>query len=187
MMDILTLLLIAVGLAMDSFSVSITSGLSLKSPRIRDGLKIGAFFGFFQAFMPILGWLGALTLIDFISDYDHWAAFFLLLLIGFKMIRESAAGEHGGLRRINMLTCLVLLGLSVATSIDALAVGATLAFLKVKILSPVVMFGAVTFLLSFSGMYLGNRIGKIVGRKIEGLGGAILILIAVMILLEHLF
>lgn len=185
MMDVWALLLIAVGLAMDSFSVSITSGLSLKSPRIRDGLKIGAFFGFFQAFMPILGWLGALTLIDLISDYDHWAAFFMLLLIGFKMIRESAAGEKGGLR-INMLTWLVMLGLSVATSIDALAVGATLAFLHVKILTPVVLFGVVTFLLSFAGMYLGNRIGKILGRKIEGLGGALLILIAVMILLEHL-
>jgi len=185
-MDVSTILLIAVGLAMDSFSVSITSGLSLESPRIKDALKVGTFFGFFQAFMPLIGWLGALNLIEFISGFDHWVAFFLLLLIGYKMIHESLTGKNGDLG-INMLRLTVLLMLSVATSIDALAVGISLAFLRFSILFSMIVFGVITFLLSFLGLYLGNRIGKMFGRKIEIFGGAILILIAVKILLEHLF
>jgi len=186
MMDVPTVLLIAVGLAMDSFSVSITSGLSLKSPRISDALKVGTFFGFFQAFMPLIGWLAALTLIDFISGFDHWAAFFLLMLVGCKMIHESVMGKNSG-TRTNMLSWLVLLTLSVATSIDALAVGISFAFLKFSIIFSAVMIGVITFLLSFLGLYLGNQIGKMLGRKVEIIGGVILILIAVKILLEHLF
>jgi len=186
MMDIPTVLLIAVALAMDSFSVSVTSGLFLKSPKIRDALKIGIFFGFFQAFMPLIGWLGALTLIRFISEFDHWAAFFLLLLIGCKMIRESITRKDGD-SRTNMLSWAVLLTFSVATSIDALAVGLSLAFLRFPILSSAIVIGVVTFLLSFFGLYLGNRIGKFFERKVEMIGGVILILIGARILLEHLF
>jgi len=184
-MDTSTILLIAIALAMDSFSVSVTSGLSLKSPRIRDALKVGMFFGFFQAFMPIIGWLGALTLIEFISNFDHWVAFFLLLLIGCKMIRESFTGKNGK-SRTNMLSWAVLLTFSVATSIDALAVGLSLAFLKFPIISSVIMIGSVTFLLSFFGLYLGNSIGKFFEKKVEMIGGVILIIIGIRILLEHL-
>ena len=186
MMDIPTVLLIAVALAMDSFSVSVTSGLFLKSPKIRDALKIGIFFGFFQAFMPLIGWLGALTLIRVISEFDHWAAFFLLLLIGCKMIHESVTRKDGD-SRTNMLSWAVLLTFSVATSIDALAVGLSLAFLRFPILSSAIVIGVVTFLLSFFGLYLGNRIGKFFERKVEMIGGVILILIGARILLEHLF
>ena len=185
MMDIPTVLLIAVGLAMDSFSVSITSGLYLESPRIEDALKVGAFFGFFQAFMPLIGWLGALTLIDLISGFDHWVAFFLLLLIGCKMIYESAMRKNGSLRN-NMLNGIVLLTLSIATSIDALAVGISLAFLRFSIFFSVIIIGVVTFILSFFGLYLGSHGGKLLGRKIEIIGGVILILIGIKILLEHL-
>ena len=184
-MDVLTVFLIAVGLAMDSFSVSITSGIYVKSPRIEYALKVGAFFGFFQAFMPIIGWLGALTLIDVISGFDHWAAFFLLLLIGCKMIYESTLRKNSSLRS-NMLSGIVLLTLSVATSIDALAVGISFAFLRFSILLSVIIIGVVTFLFSFFGLYLGSHTGKIFGRKIEIIGGVILIIIGAKILLEHL-
>jgi len=185
-MDASTILSIAVGLAMDSFSVSVTGGLALKSPRMTDALKVGAFFGFFQAFMPILGWIGALTVIDIISGFDHWVAFLLLLLIGCKMIYESFAGKDGE-ARAEILNGFMLLTLSIATSIDALAVGLSLAFLKYSILSSAVVIGTVTFLLSFLGLHLGNRVGKLIGRKVEAAGGVILILIGVRILLEHLF
>jgi len=186
-MDVPTLLLIAVGLAMDSFSVSITGGLFLESPRIRDALKVGTFFGFFQAFMPLIGWLAALTIMDFISEFDHWAAFFLLMLIGCKMIHESMVRKEDDDIRTNMLSWFVLLTLSVATSIDALAVGISFAFLKFSIAFSMIVIGVITFLLSFFGLYLGNQFGKLLGRKVEIIGGVILILIAVKILLEHLF
>jgi len=185
MMDIPMVLLIAVGLAMDSFSVSITSGIHVKTPRIEYALKIGGVFGFFQAFMPLIGWVGASTLIDLISGFDHWAAFFLLLLIGCKMIYESSVRKNSELRN-NMLGGIMLLTLSIATSIDALAVGITLAFLRFHIFLSVVIIGVVTFLLSFLGLYLGSHVGKMFGRKIETAGGIILILIGVKILLEHL-
>ena len=185
-MDIPTIFLMAAGLAMDSFSVSITSGIYVKSPRISYALKVGGFFGFFQAFMPLIGWLGALTIIDLISGFDHWAAFFLLLLIGCKMIYESAVRRNGSLRS-GMLSGIMLLTFSVATSIDALAVGISLAFLRFSIFLSVIIIGVVTFILSFFGLYLGSHVGKMLGRKIEIIGGTILILIGVKILLEHLY
>ena len=184
-MDILTIFLIAVGLAMDSFSASIASGIYVKSPRMGDALKVGGFFGFFQAFMPLIGWLGALTLLDVISNLDHWIAFFLLLLIGCKMMRKSTNGENGILKE-GELNGVTLLTLSFATSIDALAVGITFAFLRFPIFSSVIIIGTVTFLLSFLGLYMGSYVSKAFGRKIEIIGGIILIMIGVKILLEHL-
>jgi len=182
--DVPTILLIAVGLAMDSFSVSIASGIYVRSPKIEDVLKVGGFFGFFQAFMPLIGWLGALTLLDVISNFDHWIAFFLLLLIGCKMIK-SANGKNGILKE-DVLNGVTLLTLSVATSIDALAVGVTFAFLRFPIFSSIIIIGTVTFLLSFLGLYMGSYVSKAFKRKIEIIGGIILIMIGVKILLEHL-
>jgi len=127
-MDIITLL-IAFGLAMDSFAVSITSGLTMKNPRVRNALKIAAFFGSFQAFMPVLGWLAGISILDLISGVDHWIAFGLLSLIGCKMIYESTRTEASR-KELNPLNGYVLLMLSVATSVDALAVGISLAFLR---------------------------------------------------------
>jgi len=184
-MDIPTVLLIAAGLAMDSFSVSVTSGIYMKSRRVEDALKIGGFFGFFQAFMPIIGWLGAMTLTDFISGFDHWIAFSLLLFIGCRMIYDAASGKNGDLRS-NALDGILLLTLSVATSIDALAVGISFAFLRASIFLPAIVIGTVTFLLSFFGLYLGSQASKNFGGKIEMVGGGILIIIGVKILLEHL-
>ena len=184
-MDIISLIFIAFGLAMDAFAVSITSGLTIKSLKIKNALKIAIFFGLFQAIMPIIGWLAGLSFRDYISSIDHWIAFGLLSVIGSKMIYESFHMESNK-RKINPLNVYVLLIFSVATSIDALAVGLSLSFLKVSIVFPALIIGIVTFLLSILGVYIGNRFGHYFERKIEMIGGLILIFIGIKILVEHL-
>jgi putative Mn2+ efflux pump MntP len=184
-MSFLTMFLIAVGLAMDAFAVSIGSGLTIKQLKVRHALQIAAFFGLFQAMMPVLGWLGGLSFKALVSRIDHWIAFILLVAIGVRMIYESGRQKAEGKRK-NPLKLPILLVLSVATSIDALAVGVSLAFLDVAILCPVVVIGAVTLILSFAGVYIGDRLGHFFERKIEALGGLILIAIGLKILIEHL-
>jgi putative Mn2+ efflux pump MntP len=182
-MDI-TILLIALGLAMDSFSVAIANGLATKTFKTPSALKIASFFGFFQAIMLIIGWYAGIHLIDLISEYDHWVAFFLLAVIGSRMIYESTQKESAKL--VSSLSIKVLLLLSVATSIDALAVGLSLSLLKVSATIPAITTGAVTFSLSFFGVYIGGRFGCILKNRVESLGGLILIIIGLKILLEHL-
>jgi putative Mn2+ efflux pump MntP len=184
-MNIISIIFIAVGLAMDAFAVSITSGITIKSLKINNALKIAAFFGLFQAIMPILGWLAGLSFREIISDVDHWIAFGLLFLIGCKMIYESSKMEIDN-NKINPLNLYVLLMLSIATSIDALAIGLTLSFLKVSIILPAIIIGAITFSLSVIGVYFGNKFGHYFERKIEMVGGFILIGIGIKILIEHL-
>ena len=180
----LIILLIALGLAMDSFSVSITNGLTNKFFKATDALKIGIFFGLFQAIMLVFGWLAGVNVIDLIAGFDHWIAFALLSCIGCRMIYESIKKESKKI--LSPLNISVLLMLSIATSIDALAVGLSLSFLKVSIVVPVIITGIITFLLSFLGVYLGNRFGRFFKNKIGVLGGLILIIIGLRILIEHL-
>ncbi len=170
---------------MDAFAVSITNGITIKYLRINNALKIAIFFGSFQAFMPLVGWLAGLSLRDFISGIDHWIAFGLLSLIGCKMIYESIKIESRG-EKVDPLNVYVLLMLSLATSIDALAVGVSLAFLKISIVTPIIVIGIVTFLLSFLGVFVGNKSGHFFENKIEIIGGLILIGIGIKILVEHL-
>jgi putative Mn2+ efflux pump MntP len=184
-MDIISIIIIAVGLAMDAFAVSITSGITIKRLHINHALKIALFFGLFQAIMPIIGWLAGLSLRDYISAIDHWIAFGLLSFIGCKMIYESITVQSSK-KEINPLNVYVLLVLSVATSIDALAVGVSFAFLKVSIVTPVIIIGTVTFLLSYLGVYIGDRIGHFFENKIEIAGGILLIGIGIKILVEGL-
>lgn len=184
-MDLITIVFIAVGLAMDSFSVSITSGITIKRLRITNALKIAIFFGLFQAVMPIIGWLVGLSVIEFISGVDHWVAFGLLSLIGCKMIYESIKkAPHR--KEVNPLNVYVLLMLSVATSIDALAVGVSFAFLRITIAIPIIIIGTVTFLLSLFGVHAGNKFGHLFEKKTAIIGGLILIAIGIKILVEHL-
>ena len=184
-MDMITIVFVAFGLAMDAFAVSITSGLTIRHLRINHALRIALFFGSFQAVMPIIGWLAGLSLRDFISDIDHWIAFGLLSFIGLKMIYEAITMKEGD-KAISPLNSSVLLMLSIATSIDALAVGVSFAFLKISIATPVIVIGIVTFLLSFLGIFIGNRLGHFFEKKIEILGGLTLIGIGIKILVEHL-
>ena len=182
-MDI-TILLIALGLAMDSFSVAIANGLATQTFKTPKALKIAAFFGFFQAIMLIIGWYAGVHILDLISDFDHWVAFFLLIFIGSRMIYESIRKKSNTI--VSSLSIKVLLILSIATSIDALAVGLSLSLLKVSIIIPAIVTGVVTFSLSFFGVYLGGRFGRVLKNRVESLGGLILVAIGLKILLEHL-
>jgi len=181
-MDI-TILLIALGLAMDAFSVSIANGLATKTFKISKALTIALFFGLFQGLMPIFGWLAGESIADYISAFDHWIAFALLTFIGVKMIYESITNKPN--KFLGAYSIKVILILSVATSIDALAVGLSFSFLGISIFFPAIIIGVITFLLSFFGVYVGRRFGKILKNRIEILGGLILVIIGLKILFEH--
>ncbi|HDP24505.1 MAG TPA: manganese efflux pump [Deltaproteobacteria bacterium] len=183
--ELVTVVFIAVGLAMDSFAVSITSGSTMGKLRVRHAFRIALFFGGFQGLMPLIGYLSGLSLRTYLAHIDHWIAFGLLAGIGCKMIYESMKMGDSE-RNFDPTNLLVLLGLSVATSIDALAVGISLSMIKVDIIVPALVIGLITFGFSLAGVYIGKRLGHIFERKIELLGGVILIGIGVKILLEHL-
>ncbi len=177
------LFLIAVSLSMDAFAVSVCKGLSVGRPQLRHCLSCGIWFGLFQALMPLLGWLLGVRFQGLIVSVDHWVAFVLLGLIGFNMVRESRGGEA------EELDCSfsprAMLPLAVATSIDALAVGITFAFLQVDILPAVIFIGVTTFALSFAGVRMGSVFGSRYRSRAELAGGLVLIGMGLKILLEH--
>ncbi len=185
-MDLITILIIAVALAMDAFAVSIVSGTLLKQLKVRHALRIAVFFGGFQAFMPLVGSLAGLSLREYIASYDHWIIFGLLGTVGGKMICESfKIGSDK--KNFDPSNIFVLLVLSIATSIDALAIGITLSFLRVPLATAVVIIGVVTFTLSYLGVFIGGKIGHFFENKIEAIGGLILIGLGAKILIQHLF
>ena len=183
-MDFISTLLIAIALAMDAFSVSLTKGFTLKNITKSQALWFGIFFGGFQALMPVLGWLGGIQLEWLITTFAPWVAFILLLLIGSNMIRESFSNDEDDSSDKFSFKELTLL--AIATSIDAFAVGITYAVLKTDILIPIIMIGVTAFIFTIIGLYLGKKIGNYFGDKFEILGGVILILLGVKILLEGL-
>lgn len=184
MIELLTIIAIAIGLAMDAFAVSIVSGAAYRQLHVKHVLRIALFFGGFQAFMPLIGSLAGLTLKEYIADYDHWIAFGLLTAVGGKMIYESFKIKEAE-KKFDPTNLITLLALSVATSIDALAVGITLSLIAKSIIVAVIIIGAVTFVLSYIGVAIGKRFGHFFESKIEVLGGVILIGIGVKILVEH--
>ncbi|MFH2068501.1 MAG: manganese efflux pump MntP family protein [Candidatus Omnitrophota bacterium] len=177
-MDLLTIFLIAVGLSLDTFAVSIAAGAVMQYFNFSDALKMAFFFGVFQLVMPVVGWFSGLTLRNFISGVDHWIAFGLLFLVGCKMIYESFKidKEKPG------VNTMVLLGLALATSIDAMAVGLSLSFLRIAVALPAIIIGTVTFLLSFFGVFAGHKFGRLFPGKIEVAGGIVIIGIGIKIL-----
>ena len=181
-MSLLELFLIAVGLSMDAFAVSVCKGLSLRGLKPRHAALVGLYFGGFQALMPVIGWLLGYRFERFITRYDHWIAFVLLTMIGVSMIREAKKAEELN----DDLGFRTMLLLAVATSIDALAVGITFAFLSVRIVPAACLIGVTTFLLSAVGVYIGHIFGLKYKAKAELAGGIILIGIGLKILLEHL-
>lgn len=183
-MSLLELFLLAVGLSMDAFAVSVCKGLSVRRGSMKQALTVGIWFGGFQALMPFLGYLLGITLSSLITSIDHWIAFVLLAFIGFNMIREARSDEENESNdRFDFKT---MLPLAVATSIDALAVGVTFAFLRVNIVPAVSFIGCITFLLSAIGLKAGNIIGAKNRSRAEFAGGLVLILMGIKILLEHL-
>ena len=185
-MDFIQVFLIGVGLAMDAFAVAICKGLNMKKIDYKYTALVALFFGGFQALMPLLGWLLGVRFERYIVSVDHWIAFALLSVIGGNMIKEALSGddedEDGGIT----YDLKELFMLAVATSIDALAVGITFAFLRVDIVSSIIIIGITTFCLSIVGVGIGNRFGAKYKSKAEFAGGTILILIGLKILLEHL-
>jgi len=205
-MNLIELLLLAVALSMDTFAVGICAGLTMKKATIKKMLVMGLYFGIFQAVMPLIGYLAATLFADYIITYDHWITFALLCFLGGKMIAGSFKKEGcpdrecpddtcgdrscpGGKRPDNAEASLKpakMLPLAIATSIDALAVGVSFAFLKVSIAPAVLFIGATTLLLSMLGVKIGNVFGAKFKSKAEFVGGVILALIGLKILLEHL-
>ena len=186
-MSFASVFLIGVSLSMDAFAVSVAKGMCVKGNRLRCALTLAFWFGAFQALMPLIGWAVASQFARYIESFDHWIAFALLLLLGGKMMLDSfkKEEEEEGEKVLKLgLKTLVLM--AVATSIDALAVGVTFAFLQVNVWLAVAMIGSVTFVLSFLGVVIGVRIGDKFEKKAEFFGGLILVLIGVKILLEHL-
>ena len=184
-MDIIGLLIIAVGVSMDAFAVSICKGLSMKKAGIKEGYICGAWFGGFQAGMPLIGYLAGYNFRDYITRFDHWIAFVLLLIIGGNMIKESFSKEEDS--EDASLAFKTMLIMAIATSIDALAVGVTFAFLPdTNIIAAVSFIGVITFSLSMAGVKIGNIFGVKYKDKAEFAGGAILIILGIKILVEHL-
>lgn len=184
-MTLFELFLIGIGLSMDAFAVAVCKGLSMQRIDKKGTLCIGLAFGGFQALMPLIGYLLGSRFAGYIERFDHWVAFVLLAFIGCNMIKESRekAENEETFTGIDLKELLVL---AIATSIDALAVGVTFAFLSVKIVQAISIIGCTTFVLSLVGVYVGNVFGAKYKSRAELTGGIILVLIGTKILLEHL-
>ena len=183
-MGVVELILIAIGLALDAFAVALGKGLTLKRVDGKFALVAGAWFGGFQALMPIIGYLLGRTFAGFVISVDHWIALVLLALIGINMIRDTLWGDKE--QHTSDFSARSMFLMAVATSIDALAVGVTMAFLDVNIWIAATVIGVITFVLSAVGVVLGYRFGTLLGSKAGLLGGVILIGLGVKIILEHL-
>ena len=185
-MGIVELFLIAVGLSMDAFAVSVCKGLAMRRCTWKKGVIVGLYFGGFQALMPLLGYVLGVQFQEVITSIDHWIAFILLGLIGINMVREALGSCEECEEGDESLDVRTMLGLAIATSIDALAIGVTFAFLDVNIVPAISVIGCTTFCLSFVGVIVGNFFGARYKRRAELSGGAILILLGIKILMEHL-
>lgn len=176
----------ALGLSADCFTVALGGSISMRTVSPLQILRVSLSFGFFQALMPLLGWLAGRNLADLIARYDHWIAFALLLAVGGRMIWESVHSKEKKKEATDITRGLMLLTLSCATSVDAFAVGLSLAFLEVDIKMAVSVIGITCFIITALAFLLGGKIGKLVGKRAEAIGGIILIAIGLRILLAHI-
>jgi putative Mn2+ efflux pump MntP len=183
--DFLSILIIAIGLSADCFGVALSGSISMGTVSFLQIFRTSLAFGLFQALMPVLGWLAGRTIADVISAYDHWVAFALLVAIGGGMIWESFRSRNARATGTDFTKGILLLTLSISTSIDALAVGLTLAFLEVNIALASLTIGVVAFIITVMGFLVGRKVGKLLGRRAEAIGGVILIAIGIRIVLTH--
>ena len=181
-MDLLTLFLLAVGLSMDAFAVSICKGLAMKKLTVKQAVIVGAWFGGFQALMPFIGYCLGSTLSGLVDSIDHWIAFILLAFIGINMIKESFEEE----KQNDDFSWKTMLMLAIATAIDALAVGVTFSFESINIFMAISIIGLTTFIIASAGVYIGHVFGNKYEQKAQITGGIILILIGIKILIEGL-
>jgi putative Mn2+ efflux pump MntP len=184
-MDLLTPVLIGIALSMDCFAVSLAIGTSTKTRILYAALIIALCFGVFQTGMTLIGWAAGIGFTGFIAGFDHWLAFLLLAIIGLKMIHEGLEGDEEE-ETISSLQFVPVMLLYLATSIDALAVGVSFAFLRMSIVVPALIIGIVAFIISFAGVLSGMKLKSILGKRIEILGGLILIVIGLNIVFTHL-
>ena len=182
-MGIIELFILAVGLSMDAFAVSICKGLTVGKVKPIHSITAGIYFGGFQALMPTIGYLLGIKFQAMINEIDHWVAFVLLVIIGLNMIKESRSNEEENLDA--SFDFKTMLPLAVATSIDAFAVGITFALLNMSLLLPCTIIGIVAFIFSISGIFIGKKLGNYFGDKFEIIGGVVLILIGIKILLGY--
>jgi putative Mn2+ efflux pump MntP len=182
--DIYSLILLSIGLAMDAFSVATVTGFGLGKIRMRDAARLSFSFGLAHVFMPIAGWLLGSTVVDIIADYDHWLAFLLLVFVGGKMIKEGLGKEEVNYSAIFSSLSLILF--TVAVSIDALAVGLSFSLQKIAIWVPSIFMGGGTLIFTFLDLLLGNRTGQAFGKRSQIIGGLVLIIIGLRIILNHL-
>ncbi len=186
-MDILSVIFIAIALAMDAFSVSISAGIIIGDPDFRHYFRLSFHFGLFQFIMPVIGYFAGAYVENYIKDYDHWIAFGLLFIIGMKMIIEAFPKEEKDVPRKDPSKGINLIILAVATSIDALAVGLSLGVLNRPILLPSIIIGLICSLFSIIGIAIGKKVGSFFSRKTEIIGGIMLIVIGIKILIEHIY
>jgi putative Mn2+ efflux pump MntP len=186
MMELLTITLISIGLAMDAFAVSLGIGTAGQISTLRGKFRLAAHFGIFQAGMTALGWLAGETIVQYVKGFDHWIAFVLLGYVGINLIR-AGFGKDGKAFEQDPSTGRVLVVLSFATSIDAFAVGLSIAFLKVPVLLSVIIIGVVALILSAVGLFTGTRLGEAFGKRMEILGGMILLGIGIRVVITHTF
>jgi manganese efflux pump family protein len=184
-MNYITILIVAIGLSFDTFAVSITTGLMANHIRFWQATKIALVFAFFQGLLPLLGWIVGMQVEGYIKDFDHWIAFGLLFFIGSKMILESLKPVEKR-KEFNPFNPRILIGLAVSTSIDGLIVGVTFAFIDIDIALSVVIIGFITYIAAMLGMLFGKKAGEWFGKRMEIVGGLVLIGIGVKILIEHL-
>jgi manganese efflux pump family protein len=185
--DLISIFLIAIGLSADCFAVALSSGISARNHSWIRILRVALSFGIFQALMPLIGWLIGRTVIDFISGFDHWVAFALLGFVGGKMLWESFRHENEDEEKAaDISRGWLLITMSLATSIDALAVGLSFAFLNIQVSLASPIIGIVAMFITIIGFLVGKHAGKLLGERAEALGGLILIVIAFRILLSHL-
>jgi len=182
-MDLITLFLLSIGLCFDTFAVSVSSGLLRKEIVFWQAVRIAFFLAIFQAVMPVLGWLGGITIKEWIESYDHWVALGILSLLGIKMLVESFKKDEE--KNINPLDIKVIISMALATSIDAFAVGISFAIIEVNMLLAFIIIGSVTFITSMLGILFGKKTGSHFGQKMEIIGGLILIAIGIKIVIEH--
>ncbi len=180
----LSILAIAIALSADCFAVAVSGSIARKNSSA-GVFRVSSSFGFFQALMPLLGWLAGRTVVDYIGNYDHWVAFALLTLIGGHMIWESFRSVSEHRKEVDITKGLLLLTLAVATSIDALAVGLSFAFLRVNMAVASLTIGTVAFVVTTTGFMIGQKAGKLLGKRAEAIGGLILLGIGLRILLSH--
>lgn len=185
-MDILSLLFLSFALAMDAFAVSLCKGFGIKKLKFKHYMIVGVYFGGFQALMAALGYFAGVTFASFVASVDHWIAFILLSFIGLKMIKESFEAESCD-NNANQFGFKTMLALAIATSIDALAVGVSFAFLNFDLLLALFLIGFITFMLCIIALKIGNQFGIYLKNKAELFGGTVLIILGLKILIEHLF